>query len=76
MALTVAEYERELQENYPYYERLQLKSLEDYSFKWFKPINMYLRTGAEGFTSHYRIDPTKRRPPTGIDNFMNFYPLK
>lgn len=72
MALTVADYERELQRNYAAYEKLQIKSLSDYSFKWFKPINIFLRKGADGFTSHYRIDPTKRRPPTGADNFKNF----
>jgi hypothetical protein len=72
MSLTVAEIERQLQKNYPGYEKLQLKSLEDYSFKWFKPINMFLRKGEDGFSSHYRINPTERRPPTGIDNFKNF----
>ena len=72
MSLTVAEIERQLQKNYPSYEKLQIESLRDYSFKWFKPINMFLRKGEDGFNSHYRINPTERRPPTGIDNFKNF----
>jgi hypothetical protein len=68
MSLTVAEYERQLQKKYPGYEKLQLESLRDYSFKWFKPINILLRMGADALKKYYEENKLGK----GITNFKNF----
>ena len=68
MALTVAEDNRQLQLNYPGYELIQLYSLRDYAFKWFKPINILLRNGYDGLTAYFE----ENRLGRGITNFKNF----
>ena len=68
MSLTVAEIERQLQKNYPGYEKLQIESLRDYSFKWFKPINILLRNGYDGLNAYF----TENKLGKGITNFKNF----
>jgi hypothetical protein len=68
MSLTVAEIERQLQKNYPGYEKLQIESLKDYSFKWFKPINILLRMGYDGLNAYF----TENKLGKGITNFKNF----
>lgn len=68
MALTVAEDNRRLQLNYPGYDLIQLYSLRDYSFKWFKPINILLRNGYNGLTAYFE----ENRLGKGITNFKNF----
>ena len=68
MALTVAQDNRQLQLNYPGYELIQLYSLRDYAFKWFKPINILLRNGYDGLTAYFE----ENRLGRGITNFKNF----
>ena len=68
MSLTVAEIERQLQKNYPGYEKLQIEALRDYSFKWFKPINILLRMGYDGLNAYF----TENKLGKGITNFKNF----
>ena len=71
MSLTVAEIERQLQKNYPGYEKLQIESLKDYSFKWFKPINILLRMGYDGLNAYF----TENKLGKNITNFKNFISL-
>ena len=68
MALTLAEDTRRLKLNYPGYELIELYSLRDYSFKWFKPINILLRNGYDGLTAYFE----ENRLGKGITNFKNF----
>ena len=68
MALTVAEDNRRLQLNYPGYDLIQLYSLRDYAFKWFKPINILLRNGYDGLTAYFE----ENRLGRGITNYKNF----
>ena len=53
MSLTVAEIDRQLKMNYPGYTDLQLQSLRNYSFKWFKPINILLRMGYDALNTYF-----------------------
>jgi hypothetical protein len=71
MSLTVAQIDRQLEIDYPGYEKLQIESLKDYSFKWFKPINILLRMGYDGLTAYY----TENKLGKGITNFKNFLSL-
>ena len=68
MALTVAQDNRQLELNYPGYDLIQLYSLRDYAFKWFKPINILLRNGYDGLTAYFE----ENRLGKGITNFKNF----
>ena len=68
MSLTVAEIDRQLQINYPGYEKIEIEALRDYSFKWFKPINILLRNGYDGLTAYFE----ENRLGRGITNFKNF----
>jgi hypothetical protein len=68
MALTAVEYDKQLQTNYPDYEKLQIESLRNYSFKWFKPINILLRAGYDGLNAYF----TENRLGRGITNYKNF----
>jgi len=68
MSLTVAEIDRQLKMNYPGYTDLQLQSLRNYSFKWFKPINILLRNGYDKLTEYF----TQNTLGKGITNFKNF----
>jgi hypothetical protein len=68
MSLTVAEYNRQLEQNFQGYELIQLYALSDYSFKWFKPINILLRNGYDGLTAYFE----KNKLGRGITNFKNF----
>jgi hypothetical protein len=68
MSLTVAEIDRQLQINYPGYEKIEIEALRDYSFKWFKPINILLRNGYNGLNRYF----TENRLGRGITNFKNF----
>ncbi len=40
---TVAQLEAKIAKNYPNYTKLQIESLTNYSFNWYKPINILLR---------------------------------
>jgi len=71
MSLTVAEIEKQLKINYPGYEKLQIESLKDYSFKWFKPINILLRMGYDGLNAYF----TENKLGKGITYFKNFLSL-
>ena len=68
MSLTVAEIDRQLKMNYPGYTDLQIQSLRNYSFKWFKPINILLRNGYDKLTEYF----TQNTLGKGITNFKNF----
>jgi hypothetical protein len=68
MSLTVAEIDRQLKMNYPGYTDLQLQSLRNYSFKWFKPINILLRMGYDALNTYF----TENKLGKGITNFKNF----
>ena len=68
MSLTVAEVNRRLQLNFPGYDLIQLHALRDYSFKWFKPINILLRNGSHGLTEYFEKNERGR----GIPNFKKF----
>ena len=68
MALTVAQDNRQLELNYPGYDLIQLYSLRDYAFKWFKPINILLRNGYDGLNKYFE----ENRLGRGITNFKNF----
>jgi hypothetical protein len=66
--MSVSEYERQLRMNYPGYEKLQIEALRNYSFKWFKPINILLRTGKAALNRYFEENKLGR----GITNFKNF----
>ena len=68
MSLTVAEVNRRLQLNFPGYDLIQLHALRDYSFKWFKPINILLRNGYDGLIEYFE----KKERERGIINFKKF----
>ena len=68
MSLTIAEYNRRLLAQNKGYELIQLYALRDYSFKWFKPINILLRNGYGGLTAYFE----ENRLGRGITKFNNF----
>jgi len=68
MSLTVEQIDRQLAIDYPGYEKIEIEALRDYSFKWFKPINILLRDGYDGLTSYFEVNRLGR----GITNFKNF----
>ena len=68
MSLTVEQIDRQLAIDYPGYEKIEIEALRDYSFKWFKPINILLRNGYDGLTAYFE----ENRLGRGITNFKNF----
>ena len=66
--LTIAQENERLLAQYKGYELIQLHALRDYSFKWFKPINILLRNGEAGLTEYFEKNKLNR----GITNFKNF----
>jgi hypothetical protein len=68
MSLTVEQIDRQLAIDYPGYEKIEIEALRDYSFKWFKPINILLRNGYDGLNRYFE----ENRLGRGITNFKNF----
>lgn len=68
MSLTVEQIDRQLAIDYPGYEKIEIEALRDYSFKWFKPINILLRNGYDGLNKYFE----ENRLGRGITNFKNF----
>lgn len=68
MSLTVAQIDRQLAIDYPGYEKIEIEALRDYSFKWFKPVNILLRNGYDGLNKYFE----ENRLGRGITNFKNF----
>ena len=68
MSLTVEQIDRQLAIDYPGYEKIEIEALRDYSFKWFKPINILLRNGYDGLNAYF----TENKLGKGITNFKNF----
>ena len=65
---TIAQDNARLLKQYEGYTLKQLYSLRDYSFKWFKPINILLRNGYDGLTAYFE----ENRLGRGITKFNNF----
>jgi len=71
-SLTIAQINAQLLEKYEGYTLEEIHSLKDYSFKWFKPINILLRNGYDVLTEYFEKNSMGR----GITNFRNFLNMK
>jgi hypothetical protein len=65
---TIAQDNARLLAQYKGYTLEEIYSLRDYSFKWFKPINILLRNGYDGLTKYFEENRLRR----GITKFNNF----
>ena len=69
---TIAQIEAKLKKNYPSYTKLQLESLQNYSFKWSKPINILLRTGEAALDKFMNADKSDRQKIKNLRGFGAF----
>lgn len=71
---TVAQLEAKIAKNYPNYTKLQIESLTNYSFNWYKPINILLRTGDDGLDKYMNEDCIRNKTVKNFTRFSSFEP--
>ena len=71
---TVAQLEAKIAKNYPNYTQLQIESLQNYSFNWYKPINILLRTGDDGLDKYMKEDNLRNKNVKNFTRFSSFEP--
>ena len=59
---------KQLERDYPEYELIELYALKDYSYIWFKPINIFLRNGETGLEDFFE----KNKMGRGTVHFRNY----